>query len=210
MFVCVTETFAVTNLFIFVAISNLLSINILTDRDSSYAIGFNMTNLRSSSDEIFETSTHSDIQFYIKDTTIDGEEILTLKEFLSVKAEEFESFSLNNSYATESLNILSVNSNGVFSINYDTIEESKYTSIDSIKNDVFSSSNPKFGRTNSYSYKFIDISLKNPDIAMLESDGFSTSSRSLNNVKLDQFRFEPFGGLLVLGCLFLSKQYLRK
>lgn len=207
MFANVKESFTVINFLVVVTIFNLLNVSILTDGDISYAIELKLTNISKSSDEISTISTHSNIQSYIKERITDEEETFLLENFLSIKPAKSEMFSLEDLYKFTNSRILSVERSGVFHINYTGIEDTQYNSFTPIENDVFLPATSIFDRT----YKVTEISFKNPDIAILERDSpISVSSRSLNNVKLDQFKFEPIGGLLILVCLFLSKRYLRK
>ena len=209
MFANVKEPFNLINVFVFVAVFNLLNASILTDGDRAYAIGLNLTNTNQASHEIAAISNYSSLQSYVKATVTDKKESFLLEKLFDIRPVSSDYFSLDDVYVSTNSRILLVDNSGVFRLNYKAIEDTQYASFVPTENNILSPATSVSDRA--HRYKFTEMSFKSSDVAVLESDiPTNLSSRSSNSVKLDQFSFDPFGGLLILGCLFLSKRYLKK
>ncbi|MBD2151173.1 hypothetical protein H6F44_13730 [Pseudanabaena sp. FACHB-1277] len=206
----VTESFNVAKSLVSIAVLSLLNIGLLSAKDCSYAIGFNLSNSSSAdNNNVISTPIQSPIQDLPKSTVSPDAKISSFDKSLNSHIKGFDILSLNNIYVAETPKILSVDHSSLFTMHYGESKEPNHTSFVSFKNDIAPTANSKTGIT--YPYKLTNASYNNSNIAILGGDSsLRVSAPNLNNVKLDQFKFDPSGGLLVLGCLFLGKRYLRK
>lgn len=209
MFITVADSFAVTKFVITVTTFSFLNIASLTTIESTYAIGFNLTNFRADRDRTIDSSTHSTQLTIQSDNISTGNIISSVEEFLSTRPEDFEAISPNNIYVANTTKLLSVNSGSVLTLKYDFTKTINDDSFVTIGTKIFPLANAT--DNDIHLYTFAPTDRENSSIGSLDiDDSTSSSTLDITNTQLPNYNFEVSSSLLFFGGLFFGKRYLRK